>query len=85
MVLLFVVLVFRGGAPEHVRTGSTALLQHLMLLLVPASAAVTMHAGRLGDDWLPIVLGGIGGAAVTMAVTAVTLRLLLSRGRSGPP
>jgi holin-like protein len=65
MVLLFAVLVLRGGVPEHLRAASHTLLQHLMLLLVPATTAVMLHA------------------AVTMAITALTLRLLLtgSKGR----
>ena len=40
LLLLFAVLVRRGGVPEHLRTTSNTLLQHLMLLLVPATTAV---------------------------------------------
>lgn len=83
MVLLFAVLVLRGGVPEHLRTTSQALLQHLMLLLVPATTAVMLHFQRLSEVWLPIMLAGVGGAAVTLAVTALTLRLLLARSQEG--
>jgi holin-like protein len=79
MLVLFVVLVIRGGAPDHLRVTGSTLLQHLMLLLVPATAAVMLHLERVGAAWLPIVLGSVGGAAVTMGVTALTLRLLLAR------
>jgi holin-like protein len=83
MVLLFAVLVLRGGVPEHLRAASHTLLQHLMLLLVRATIAVMLHFKRLGEAWLPIMLAGVGGTVVTMAVTALTLRLLLtgSKGR----
>jgi holin-like protein len=77
MLFLFAVLVLRGSVPENLRTTGTALLQHLMLLLVPATTGLMLHFGRLGEEWLPILAGAIGGAAVTMAVTALTLRLLL--------
>ena len=79
MVLLFFALVLRGGVPASLRDTSGRLLQHLMLLLVPASTAVMLHGQRVGDEWLPIVLAAVGGAAVTMAVTALTLRWLLAR------
>ena len=79
MLALFVVLVIRGGVPDHVRATGSALLQHLMLLLVPTTAAVMIHLDCVGAAWLPLVLGAVGGAAVTMAVTALTLRLLLAR------
>ena len=79
MLLLFAVLVTRGGVPENLRATSNTLLQHLMLLLVPATTGVMIHFKRVGKEWLPIVLAGVGGAAVTMAVTALSLRLLLAR------
>ena len=79
LVLLFVALMIRGSVPEPLRAVSTTLLQHLMLLLVPATAAVILHGQRLRDEWWPLLAAGIGGAVVTMAVTALTLRLLLAR------
>ena len=78
MLLLFAGLVIRGSVPEHLHATGNMLVQHLMLLLVPATAGVMLHFKRLGEEWLPIILAGIGGAAVTMAVTALTLRLLLA-------
>jgi holin-like protein len=50
-------------------------------LLVPATTGVMLHFKRVGEEWLPIMLAGVGGAAVTMAVTALTLRLLLARSK----
>ena len=78
MLLFFAVLVIRGGVPENLRATSNTLLQYLMLLLVPATTGVMVHFQRVGEEWLPIMLAGVGGAMVTMAVTAVTLRLLLA-------
>ena len=85
LLLLFLVLVVRGGVPENLRATSSMLLQHLMLLLVPATAAVIVHLERVREEWLPILLAGVGGTAVTLAVTALTLQLLLARRRAPRP
>jgi holin-like protein len=81
MLLLFSVLMMRGGVPDNLRDTSNAMLQHLMLLFVPAVSGVMIHFKRVGEEWVPILLASIGGAAITMAVTALTLRLLLSRSK----
>lgn len=84
MLLLFAALAWRGGVPEPLREGAGALLQHLMLLFIPAVAGVMLHVERIRSEWLAFALAGIGGAAVTMAVTALTLRWMIRRtgGRS---
>jgi holin-like protein len=79
MLLLFVALVVRGDVPEDLRATSTSLLQYLTLVLVPATAGIMNHLTRIYEEWLPILLATIGGAAVTMTVTALTLRFLLAR------
>lgn len=76
LVILYGALVARGGVPDDLRATSDVLLRHLMLFLVPATTGLMLHFRRLGDEWLPIVLAAVGGTAVTMALTAVTLRLL---------
>lgn len=83
MLFMFTALVVRGGVPENLRVTSSSLLQHLMLLLIPATAGLMMHFRRLSDEWLPILVAGIGSAAVTLAVTAVTLRWLVTRRKGG--
>ncbi len=84
MLLLFGVLAARGGVPDDLRDTSEGLLQHLMLLFVPAVSGVMIHFERMGRESLPILLASIGGAAITMAVTALTLKLLLARRRGRP-
>lgn len=79
MLLLFAALAWRGDVPEPLREGANALLQHLMLLFIPAVAGVMLHFERVRSEWLAFVLAGIGGAAVTMAVTALTLRWMIRR------
>lgn len=83
MLVLAAWLVWRGAVPEGLRQASGGLLQHLMLLFIPAVAGVMMHFGRVAHEWLPFLVAGIGGAAVTLVVTALTLRWMLRR--SGQP
>jgi len=82
MALLFGALALGGGVPDDLRATGDGMLRHLTLLLVPATAGVIRHAERVGAEWLPIVLATVGGAAVTLTVTALTLRLLLAVGRA---
>jgi len=81
LVLLYAGLVARGGVPDNLRVTSDTLLQHLMLFLVPATTGLILHLQRLGNEWLPIILAAVGGTAVTMVVTAATLRLVAKRAR----
>jgi holin-like protein len=82
MLLLFAALVLRGDVPEGLRESASNLLQHLMLLFIPAVAGVMIHFERVGREWLPFLLAALGGTAVTLVVTAFTLRLLLARAKA---
>jgi putative effector of murein hydrolase LrgA (UPF0299 family) len=79
MAALFAVLAIRGRVPEALRTTSEALLQRLMLFLVPATAGLMLQLDRLGRDWIAIAVAGVGGTALTLVMTALTLRVLVAR------
>lgn len=79
MLLLLLVLVVRGQVPQGLREASAGLLQNLMLLFIPAVSGVMMYFGRVAHEWLPFLAAGVGGAAVTLLVTAYTLRWMLRR------
>ena len=83
MLLLFGALVVRGGVPEPLQEAAGALLRNMMLLFIPAVAGVMMHFGRVGQEWLPFVGAGLLGAAITLAVTALTLRFMLRKTGAG--
>ena len=82
MLLLFAVLIVRGGVPEWLRETASGMLQHLMLLFIPAVTGVIVYFEQLGDDWLAFVVAAIGGTALSIVVTALTLRLLLARRKT---
>jgi putative effector of murein hydrolase LrgA (UPF0299 family) len=77
MLLLFAALTLRGGLPPQLAEAAQALLSHLMLLFIPAVTGVMMYFGRIGREWLPFIAVCLLGAAITMAVTALTLRWML--------
>ena len=77
MLLLFAALLVYGRLPEGLREASGALLRNLMLLFIPAVAGVMLHFDRVAREWLPFMAACVLGAAVTLAVTALTLRLML--------
>jgi holin-like protein len=39
-----------------------------------------VHFGRLGDEWLPIVVALVASTVLTIAATALVMRRLLRRG-----
>jgi holin-like protein len=82
MLLLFGVLTARRGVPDWLRDTANGMLQHLMLLFIPAVTGVIVYFEQLGDDWVAFVVAGIAGTAISIVVTAVTLRLLLARRKA---
>lgn len=79
MLLLFLSLLARGGVSDGVRNTANGLLSHLSLLFVPAGTGVMVHLARVADEWLPIVAALIGSTVLTIAVTALVMRALISR------
>ena len=62
MALLFLTLLARGRVGEELRNGTSALLQHLSLLFIPAGAGVMLHLQRIApterEQTLRDFLGG---------------------------
>lgn len=57
----------------------------MMLLFIPAIAGVMLHFDRIAREWLPFLVAGIVGAAITLVVTAWTLRWLLRDSADARP
>ena len=76
LALLFLTLLVRGAAPEKLRDTANGVLSHLSLLFVPAGVGVMVHLGRLGAEWLPIVVALVVGTVLTIAVTALAMQWL---------
>ena len=76
MLLLFITLAVRKGAPDVLRGTSQQLLSHLSLLFVPAGVGVMLHFGRLGDEWLALAVALVASTVLTIAVTGLVMKLL---------
>ena len=81
MALLFLTLLARGRVGEELRNGTSALLQHLSLLFIPAGAGVMLHLQRIESEWLPITVALIVSTFAGMAVTGFVLRAM-TRGHA---
>lgn len=79
MLPLLIALIVRGKAPEPLKRVSHALLQHLSLLFVPAGVGIMAHFGLIRAEWLPLTAALVGSAALTLAVTGLTLKALARR------
>jgi len=76
MVILFLLLVFRGSIPEKLSATTDGLLGHLSLLFVPAGVGVMLHFPLLGDDWIAITVALVVSTVLTIAVTALMMSWL---------
>ena len=85
MLLLFAALVWLGRVPQALARTTGTLLQHMMLLFIPAIAGVMLHFERVAREWQPFLIASVVGAAVTLVVTALTLQGLLRAGLGARP
>lgn len=81
MLLMLFFLMAYGKVPEGLRHTCQHLLRHLMLLFIPAVAGIIAYFGTLQREWIPFLAACIGGVALTIAVTALTLRWMMRRGK----
>ena len=73
MVMLFLTLVILGGSSKALDSSSTALLNHLSLLFVPAGVGIMVHFDRIINEWQAISITLILSTVITMAATALIM------------
>jgi holin-like protein len=76
MAILFGGLLIYGAIPDELAAVSSALLDNLSLLFIPAGVGVMLHAPLIGRDWLPISVALLLSTALTIAVTALVMSKL---------
>ncbi|THU02824.1 CidA/LrgA family protein [Lampropedia puyangensis] len=78
MLLLLGALLCLPRVPEVLARISDWMLRYLVLWILPSALGVVAYGAALKQHWLPIVLAGVIGTALTAVVTAwvfvVTLR-----------
>lgn len=85
LLLLFAALCLRRELPAALNDTAQLLLRHLMLLFIPAVAGAMMYFDRIAREWLPFLASCLLGAALTIVVTALTLRWALQRFGGAEP
>jgi len=80
MVLLFGILLARGGEPPAALASvADGLLRNLGLLFVPAGVGVIVHLGVLAEAIVPLALAVSIGTLAAIAVTGRLMQALLGR------
>ncbi len=77
MLMLLALLCLRGGVPASLDAVTAPLLRHLMLLLIPSVAAVSLYVGLLTQHAGVFVLTAVAATLLTVGATAWTLQRLL--------
>lgn len=80
MILLFVTLLIRGGAPEGLKRTARSLLRHLSLFFIPAGTGIIAYLALIRQEWLPLSAALVGSTVLAMAVTALTMQALVRAG-----
>jgi len=79
MVLMFAFLVIKGAVPEQLSQVSSALLNNLSLLFVPAGVGVMVHFELLGTDIWPLSVAVVASTLLSIAVTALVMVFMNKR------
>lgn len=82
MLLLFAALLIRGGVPENLERTSNGLLQHLMLLFIPAVTGVMLYFDRVAEEWEAFVITNLVATALTIIAPALILKWLLRSSKA---
>jgi holin-like protein len=82
MLLLLIVSLARKHVAPSVSHASSGLLSNLALLYVPAGVGIVNHASLLTEHGLGMLATLVLSTAVTLAVTALTLKFLLARRKA---
>ncbi len=82
LLMLLGLLILRGGVPEGVEDVTQPLLRHLMLLLIPSVASVSVYGGLIAAGAAPFAAAAVIGTALTSLATGLTLQWLWRRSKA---
>ena len=79
LILLYAILVLRGGVPDEMSRTSGFLLQNLGVLFVPAGVGVIAYLPLIAAQWGDILLVLIVSVCSTIAITGLVVKWLSPR------
>lgn len=82
MVLLFFALLVSPRLMEKVEESSHHILKHMSLFFIPAGVGIMVSAAGVMQHWLAVVIAIIASTLLTLAITALSMRWLMT---STPP
>ena len=91
LLLIALMIIGKSGSPakikiqENIQQSSSTLLNHLSLLFVPAGVGVMVHFDKLKEEWMPITIALVAGAVITLAATAISMKLMMRWMRAKDP
>lgn len=77
MVLLFLVLLWRGNLPDSLRATAGTLLSHLSLLFIPAGVGIMQYGALLAEEWLAIAAALVLSTLITVVVSALVMKAII--------
>jgi putative effector of murein hydrolase LrgA (UPF0299 family) len=75
LLLLLAWLFVRGDVNDGLERTSSVLLGNLSLLFVPAGVGALVHWQAIREMWLPLSVALLGSTLITLAVTALIMRI----------
>ncbi len=79
LVLFLLFLIAKRGPDPALEQTSRGLLNHLPLLFVPAGVGVVTQLDTVGREFVPILAALVLSTALSIAVTALVMVVLLKR------
>ncbi len=76
LLLLFALLVIRGGVPASVDAAGEQLISRLPLLLTAPSVGMFFLGDRMQGHWLAVIVSVVLGTAITLLFSAVVMARL---------
>jgi holin-like protein len=79
LILLYAILVWRGGISDEMSRTSGFLLQNLGVLFVPAGVGVIAYLPMIASQWWVILLVLLVSVCVTISLTGLVVAKLSPR------
>lgn len=68
MLILFAGLLVKKGVPACLNDASNGILKYIALIFVPAGAGVSMYLALIAQEWIVILIAGVGSTIITLVV-----------------